>query len=147
GIDLAFPDHNAEEIVVIQAHCPENLEKKTPKGKWDALLGSIPYIKDPSRLAQGGRLDLAETISQMQEEYPNYPISVGLVTLGKDSPEIRDSLGAHSDSNPNEKLSYFYFSQEDIDSRYRSIVSSGGGIARDTLNFSGAHFTDSGDYG
>ena len=31
GIDLAFVDDTSEEIVVLQAHCPENIDKKTPK--------------------------------------------------------------------------------------------------------------------
>jgi hypothetical protein len=30
GIDIAFVDSNSEEVFVLQAHCPENLDKRTP---------------------------------------------------------------------------------------------------------------------
>src|ERR1700722_15920459 len=37
GIDIAFADETSQEIIVIQAHCPENQKRVTPKAKWDAL--------------------------------------------------------------------------------------------------------------
>src|ERR1022692_4747845 len=40
GIDLIFPDEGTQEIIVLQAYCPDNLVKKTPKSKWDAAVSS-----------------------------------------------------------------------------------------------------------
>ena len=145
GIDLAFADHTAEEIVVIQAHCPTNLTKKTPKEKWDAVLGSIPFVKDPTRLAKIGRPDLAETIGAIKEAHPEYPINAGLITLGLHSPEIRSSYEAQKEDS--ERVNFFYLCQEDIISRYRFLVSSENGIAEDVLKFSGKHIEDKGEYG
>ena len=44
GIDIVFADASSEEIVVLQAHCPDNFSKVTPKGKWDAVVAATPYI-------------------------------------------------------------------------------------------------------
>ncbi len=147
GIDLVFADQNSEEIVVIQAHCPERFDKKTPKPKWDAVVGSIPFLIDPKRLAKIGRPDLAETILTLREDFPDYPIAIGLITLGKKSQEIIDSVSAYQDTGDDSKMNYFYYPQEDIISRYRTLVSSERGIPEDILLFSGSHIEDSGDYG
>ena len=145
GIDLAFADHTAEEIIVIQAHCPANTTKITPKEKWDAVLSSIPFVKDPSHLAKSGRKDLAETLNNIKEEHPDYPINAGLITLGLHSQQIQNSYEAHKAQSSD--ASYFYFSQQEIISRYRFLVSSENGIAEDILQFSGNHIEDKGEYG
>jgi hypothetical protein len=31
GIDIAFADDSTQEIVILQAHCPENFARATPK--------------------------------------------------------------------------------------------------------------------
>jgi hypothetical protein len=59
GIDVVFADSTSEEIVVLQAHCPQNRDKKTPKEKWDALIASLPFVRDPAQLKKSGRPDLA----------------------------------------------------------------------------------------
>ncbi|MBX5171395.1 AIPR family protein [Rhizobium sp. NZLR1b] len=146
GIDLVFADVNSEEIVVIQAHCPENLEKKTPKAKWDAVPASIPFVAEPSLLIKVGRPDLSETISSLKEAYPEYMTSAGLVSLGLRSQEIVDSVAAH-DNGGGPDLGFFYLAQEDLIARYKALVSSEQGIPEDTLAFSGGYFEDQGDYG
>jgi hypothetical protein len=50
GIDIAFADESSQEIVILQAHCPENFTKKTSKNKWDAVIASLPYIKNADHL-------------------------------------------------------------------------------------------------
>ncbi|MER9395418.1 MULTISPECIES: AIPR family protein [unclassified Mesorhizobium] len=147
GIDLAFADENAQEIVIIQAHCPVNFDKKTSKAKWDAVISSIPFVHDPKQLAKAGRPDMAETIENLKESYPDYAVAAGLITLGLKSKEISDSVTAHQEDPRNVDVGYFYFSQEDILARYKTLVSSERGIAEDTLNFSGGHIEDNGEYG
>jgi len=147
GIDLAFADENAQEIVIIQAHCPENFEKKTPKAKWDAVTSSIPFIHDPKKLAKAGRPDMAETLENLKESYPDYNIAAGLITLGIKSKEINDSVVAHQESPSYSDVVYFYFAQDDILARYKTLVSTERGIAEDTLNFCGGHIEDTGEYG
>jgi hypothetical protein len=147
GIDLAFADENAQEIVIIQAHCPENFDRKTPKPKWDAVTAAIPFVNDPNQLAKAGRPDMAETIATLKDTYPDYAVAAGLITLGLKSKEIGDSVTAHQDDPRNEDVGYFYFAQEDILARYKTLVSSERGIAEDTLNFSGGHIEDKGEYG
>jgi hypothetical protein len=44
GIDIAFADDSSQELVILQAHCPENFEKKTPVAKWHAVSASLPYL-------------------------------------------------------------------------------------------------------
>jgi hypothetical protein len=147
GIDLAFADENAQEIVIIQAHCPENFDKKTSKSKWDAVTSAIPFVHDPSQLSKAGRPDMAETIENLKADYPDYAVAAGLITLGLKSKEISDSVAAHQEDARNLDVGYFYFSQEDILARYKTLVSSERGIAEDILNFSGGHIEDTGEYG
>lgn len=147
GIDMAFADDNAQEIVIIQAHCPENFDKKTPKAKWDAVSSAIPFVHDPKQLAKAGRPDMAETIENLKESYPDYAVAAGLIALGLKSKEISDSVAAHQEDPHNSDMGYFYFSQEDILARYKTLVSSERGIAEDSLNFSGGYIEDTGEYG
>jgi hypothetical protein len=94
GIDLAFVDDTSEEIVVLQAHCPQNIDKTTPKNKWDAVVSSMPFIKDPASLAKSGRPDLAEALRAMTDDHPEHTIEIGLISLGLKSHEIVDSVTA-----------------------------------------------------
>lgn len=147
GIDLAFADDTLEEIIIIQAHCPENTAKKTPKNKWDAVAGSLPFIKDPKLLEKSGRPDLAESLAALKEAHPDYSIAVGLITLGLKSQEIQNSVEAHSSDKKGSQFTHFYFAQEDIVSKFNSLVNSESGITEDTLTFCGTHFEDKGEYG
>jgi hypothetical protein len=145
GIDIAFVDDAREEIVILQAHCPQNFFKKTPKAKWDAVVASIPFIKSPNKLKRTGRPDLAETLEGFNEAYPDYRYSVGLISLGQRSPEIASSVEAHASHTG--EIEYFYDGKEDIIARYKSLVEAENGVAEDVLQFSGQHFEDSGQYG
>ena len=146
GIDIAFVDPNAEEIVVIQAHCPERIDKKTPKAKWDAVTSSVPFIRDPARLVAAGRPDLAESLIAMRADHPDYPVTAGLISLGLGSQEIANSVEAH-ESAKSDDLGYFYIGQEDIISRWHALLTSERGIAEDKLHFDGGYVEASGDYG
>lgn len=147
GIDIAFADETSQEIIVIQAHCPENYSKISPKSKWDALVSSLPFVSAPEKLAAAGRPDLAESLLAIKKAHPDYPISVGLITLGLKSDAIETSLKAHEGHKGYEDFNYFYFPQQEIIERYRGLVDSEAGIPEDVLNFSGDHFEDSGEYG
>ena len=147
GIDLAFVDDTSERIVILQAHCPENTGKKTPKNKWDAVVSAAPFIKKPENLASAGRPDLAEAIQTMKVDYPEHTVELGLISLGLKSQEIIDSVTAHQGGSIGENTDYFYLSQEDVIGKYKALVNSENGIAEDTIAFSGSHIEDSGDYG
>lgn len=147
GIDLVFVDDTSEEIVVLQAHCPDNLDKKTPKNKWDAVVSSLPFIKDPTRLAKSGRPDLAESLRAMKDNHPEHTIEVGLISLGLKSQEIIDSVTAHQAETKENGVDFFYLGQEDLRAKYKALLNSEGGITEDTLKFSGNHIEDHGEYG
>src|SRR5271166_3591058 len=82
GIDLVFADEGTQEVVAIQAFCPENFSKKTPKSKWDAAVSCAPFIGSPENLKRSGRPDLAEAITQIKDAHPDYAIGIGLISLG-----------------------------------------------------------------
>ena len=147
GIDIAFADESTQEIIILQAHCPNNFSKKTPKSKWDAVIAGLPFIKDPSHFAKSGRPDLADLLETLKSTYPSYTLRVGLITLGLKSPEIERSFHAYKQHNAEEGVRYFYSAQEDIKSGYQSLVQAEGGIPDDELKFCGMHFEDTGDYG
>ena len=147
GIDLAFVDDTSERIVVLQAHCPENTAKKTPKNKWDAVVSAAPFVRKPESLANSGRPDLAEVLQAMKTAHPEHSVELGLVSLGLKSQEIVDSVTAHQSAPNGDNTDYFYLSQEDVVGKYRALINSENGIAEDTIAFSSNHIEDSGDYG
>ena len=147
GIDMAFADASSEEIVILQAHCPDNLSKVTPKSKWDAVVAAIPYIKNPKLLADAGRPDLAEQLQSLQKANPTYSYTVGLITLGKKSDQIDRSVAAHSNDPALKGINFFHYAQNRIMSKYQSLIDAEAGIPEDKLQFSGNYFEDSGEYG
>ena len=147
GIDLVFPDEASQEIVVVQAYCPDNFTKKTPKNKWDAAVASVPFVREPIELERVGRPDLSESISAFKNKYPEYGMAVGLVTLSLQSNEIDSSVRAHQKAKTNSGVTYFYSAQEDILAKYRLLITSEAGIPDEVIKFSGNHIEDRGDYG
>lgn len=147
GIDIAFADASSEEIVILQAHCPENFTKTTPKGKWDAVVAAIPYIREPKLIANAGRPDLAEQLLQLRKANPTFTYTVGLITLGKKSDQIDRSVAAHAKDPAYEGINFFHYAQSDVIDKYQTLINAEAGIPEDELQFSGEHFQDSGEYG
>jgi hypothetical protein len=147
GIDIAFADASSEEIVILQAHCPENFSKTTPKGKWDSVVSAIPYIKNPKLIADAGRPDLAEQLQSLRKSNPTYTYTVGLITLGKKSDQIDRSVAAHSKDEAFNGINFFHYAQDGVMSKYQSLIDAEAGIPEDRLQFSGSYFEDSGEYG
>lgn len=148
GIDLVFADISSQEIVVIQAHCPGNQTKVTPKEKWDAVVSSLAYISNPESLRLEGRLDLAEAIESMIDAHPTFSFTVGLISLGLRNDKIERALIAQqkiTTSPPG--CSFFYLAQEDVTAKYKSLVEAESGIPEDQIKFDGSYFEDSGEYG
>lgn len=147
GIDIIFADDSTQEIVILQAHCPENFDKTTPKNKWDAVISSIPYLNNPEHFVKTGRPDIAESITALKKSYPEYTTALGLITLGQKSDSIEQSVQAHQADSSNKRISYFHFAQQDIIVKYKSLVEAEAGIPEDSIKFIGSYFEDSGDYG
>jgi hypothetical protein len=147
GIDSVFADEGSQEIVAIQAYCPDNFDKKTPKSKWDAAVSSAAFLRKPDNLAKSGRPDLAESITQLKDTNPTYNLAIGLISLGGQSPEIGASVKAHQESKDKEKITYFFSPQSEVVAKYKALVSSEEGISEEVLTFSGPHIEDRGAYG
>lgn len=147
GIDIVFADMSSQEIVIIQAHCPENTSKVTPKPKWDALISSLAFIKDTQSLRDSGRYDLAELIDNAIEAHPTFSITTGLVSLGLKSEQIEKALIAQQKPKNSAGFNFFYMAQESVISKYKSLIEAEAGIPEDTLSFDGKYFEDKGDYG
>jgi hypothetical protein len=146
GIDLIFADDASEQIVVIQAYCPENFKKVTPKNKWDAVVACLAFVQDPDSLKQAGRPDLAEMVSDLVDSHSNYDISLYLISLGKKNDQISKSVNAHQKTAP-KNVSYIWHPQETIVDNYRALLESSEGVTDDTLFFPGGYLKDEGDYG
>jgi hypothetical protein len=147
GIDISFADHGSKEIYVLQAHCPDNIAKVTPKAKWDAVTSSLPFITSTDQLKKAGRPDIADLIQGLKNENPEYRVVVGLIAMGLKSTQIEQSLLAHQKDKAYEGFTFFYEAQEDLKKKYETLVDAEAGIQKDELNFSGSYFEDSGDYG
>jgi hypothetical protein len=147
GIDLVFADASSQEIVVIQAHCPGNHSKVTPKEKWDAVVASLAYIKNPESLKKEGRLDIAENIENLINAHPTFSFTVGLISLGLRHDKIERAVTAQQNIQNSPASSFFYLAQEDITSKFKSLVEAESGIPEDQIKFDGSYFEDTGEYG
>lgn len=145
GIDLVFVDEASENLMIIQAHCPGNTTKVTPKAKWDQVLASLPYIKNPKALRDQGRSDLAELIESANKDHRDLSLTLGLISLGQTSESITSALSVSKKSDHD--ISYFYSAQDELIAQYKAIVLDGGGIAEDHIDLSASYFEDKGEYG
>lgn len=150
GIDLVFSDPNSSQHYVIQAYCPDNensRNKATPKKKWDAISSSIPFITNPEILANSGRNDLAELITDTFQKNPEFSVTFGLISLAKHNTDIETSIKAAKKSDVYKKYDFFQESQETIVEKYNELIEEEGGIPEDSITFSGSYFKDSDEYG
>lgn len=145
GIDLVFVDEASESLMIIQAHCPGNTEKFTPKAKWDAVLASLPFIKNPSALRDLGRDDLADLIESANEDHRDLSLTLGLISLGQKSDAIVNAVSVSKSGD--QETSYFYSAQDEIIAQYKAIILDGGGISEDYIDFTADFFEDKGEYG
>lgn len=145
GIDLVFVDEASESLMIIQAHCPGNTKKPTPKTKWDAVLASLPYIRNPVALREAGRGDLADLIETAGEDHRDLSLTLGLISLGEKAQAIVDAVSVSKSGD--QEISYFYSPQDEIIAQYRAIILDGGGIAEDHIDFAAEFFEDRGEYG
>ncbi|OWQ91809.1 AIPR family protein [Sphingopyxis witflariensis] len=145
GIDLVFVDEASESLMIVQAHCPGNTTKPTPKAKWDAVLASLPYIRNPAALREAGRDDLADLIESAHEDHRDLSLTLGLISLGKKSDTIINAVSVSKSGD--QEISYFYSAQDELIAQYKAIILDGGGIAEDHIDFTSGFFEDKGDYG
>lgn len=146
GIDLIFADDASEQVVVIQAYCPDKMDRPTTKNKWDALVACLAFVQDPKSLALAGRPDLAEMVNDIKRDHPSYGINLILISMGKASDQINKSVLAHQKNAPPE-ITYTWQPQEAIVENYRALIESSEGVAEDILNFTDGYLKDEGDYG
>lgn len=145
GIDLVFIDEASESLMVIQAHCPGNTAKPTPKPKWDAVLASVPYVRNPKALRELGRNDLADLLESASTDHRDLSLTFGLISLGQKSDAIGNAVSVSKAHDPDS--SFFYSAQDEIIGQYKAIILDGGGVSEDHIDFSDNFFEDKGEYG
>jgi hypothetical protein len=102
------------------------------------VIFSLQFIKKPSQLKTAGRPDMAEALESIRKPRPDYRFAVGLISLGLKSDAIEKSRQAHEGDNAHDGFSYFYFSQQDIKKKYKSLIEAEAGIREDDLHFCGS---------
>lgn len=147
GIDLVYTDHATSQVYVIQAHCPQTTKSATPSEKWNAVVSAIPAFESPDIFREQGRQDLADIVFEIQEEYPDYEVTFGLVSLGKRSDQIRKKLSTTEKSKTLGQYKFFYSSIEDIQQRYQAIVSSDNNVAADKITLKNDFIKNKGKFG
>ena len=147
GIDLIYVDKQTEQIFVLQAHCPENLTKSTPKNKWDAITAAIPAYESPDIFKTQGRKELYEHVVAVNAKYSDYAVVFGLISLGLNSDSIAKSVENTKKSSSFSKYDYFYLSQPEIINRYVALVANEKGIPDDFIQFETTVIQDQGKYG
>lgn len=147
GVDIVFSDDANQEIVVLQAYYPGSESKTTPRAKWDALTASLPFVQQPKNFADAGRPDLAELLENAKKDHQDYPLAVGLISLGQSSISISRAKAALESTGAYGGVTFSYFFQDEIIDKYKALIEAENGIPEDVLSFCGAYFEDSGEYG
>lgn len=147
GIDLIYADTTANQIHVLQAHCPETPNKKTPTNKWDAVTASIAAFETPDLFKTQGRLDLYKHLAHIKESYPDYDVTFGLISLGEKSDQICKKLDATQQAPSFKQYSFFYHSLPDIQSKYSSLVASEHNVLKDHIKFKDKYLHNKGKFG
>jgi hypothetical protein len=147
GIDLVYPDKQTGQIFVIQAHCPENLSKSTPRNKWDAVTSAISAYDSPDIFQTQGRKELFEHISSVKDKFADYGVVFGLISLGLNSDSIGKTVENTKKSTTFSAFDFFYLSQSEIVNRYAALVANEKGVADDVIEFETSYIQDQGKYG
>ncbi|MCD4501626.1 AIPR family protein [Chromobacterium vaccinii] len=150
GIDIVYADEQAQKIFIIQSFVPgseNNFKKPTKKEKWNELVACIPFVNDTTSLRASGRVDAADLIDEIKNDYPNFEIAFGLISLGIDNVEIQRALKATADDGIYDGYHFFFEHQEKIIENYNILIEEEGGIPEETIHFSGAYYKDEGAYG
>lgn len=147
GVDILFYDESRNQMVVLQAYYPDRSTKVTPKEKWDAVVSSVPFLKNSRLFRDQGRNDIADIIDDIQEQHSDCSVVCGLISLGKKSVAIDRSVAAHNATASGTKVSFFSLSQEELLKDYDVLLAAESGIPEDHFDFAGGTFEDVGDYG
>lgn len=147
GVDLLVTDHINSRVIVLQGHAPKSTGKATPKSKWNALVAAVPFLRDPKRFEDGGRLELRDALDEANSAMDEYEVLLGLASLGDDSDQIRRALAATGASSSFKGFKFFYDAREQIVDRYSTHKLSDNRVAEDTIEFASNVFEDTGSYG
>lgn len=147
GIDLVFADEATKEIFIIQAHCPENFDKKTDLKKWTGLVGAIPFYENPENFIEAGRPEMAKYIAETKLDREDYQVTFMLISLAKANDSVSRQQKATTRSKTFNKYSYIYQAQADIVNRYATLIASEKSIPEDSIEFVSGYIEDTGKYG
>lgn len=147
GVDLVYADKQTGQIFVLQAHCPENITKSTPKNKWDAVISAISAYESPDIFNNQGRVELFEHIVATKNKHPDFEVVFGLISLGLNSDSISKAVENTKKSKTFEAYDYFYLSQAEIINRYATLVANEKTVSEDEIEFETGYIKDQGKYG
>lgn len=148
GIDFLHTDHQRERIIVLQAHYPKNINKATPKNKWDALVSAFPSLTTPESFSAAGRPELAAAAEEALENIEEYELCFTLASLGAHSDQIARSVAAHKKKPQHKNINYDYANNSKIQSYFRSVKSGNSAIPLDTIKFDNdKYFSINGEFG
>jgi len=148
GIDLLCLDKLNERVIILQAHFPDKRERAAPKAKFDGLTSAIPWIESPEAFRTINRPDLVAAAEEVLPYLKQYEVLTGVVSLGRRSPQIENSVATCNKTTRFKPFHFFYESVDSILDRYAGLKASEEGVPTDTLTFEGARwYEDAGAFG
>lgn len=146
GCDFIYVDHDQEAIYVLQGYVSDRPERAAGLRKWNALVAAISSIKDPVSFKHAGRLDIYETLKDL--DLDNYAQVFGLVTLAAKSDQIARQMESTVRSKTyGPGVSFFYEHQDALYDKYLIAKTADRTVAEDTLTFSHRLSDIKGDFG
>ena len=146
GCDFIYVDHDQEAVYVLQGYVSDRPERAAGIKKWNALVAAVSSIKDPVSFKHAGRLDIYETLKEL--DLNNYAQVYGLVTLAAKSDQIARQLESTVRSKTyGSGTSFFYEHQDALYDKYLIAKTADRTVAEDTLTFSHPLSDIKGDFG
>ncbi|NMM09284.1 MAG: hypothetical protein HHJ16_03315 [Polaromonas sp.] len=146
GCDFIYVDQDQETIYVLQGYVSDRPERAAGVKKWNALVAAIPSIKDPISFKHAGRLDIYETLQEL--DLQNYVQVFGLITLAAKSDQIARQLETTVRSKTyGAGISFFYEHQDGLYDKYLIAKTADRTVKEDTLTFTTRLSEMKGDFG
>lgn len=146
GCDFVYVDEDQETIYILQGYVSDRPERAASLRKWNALVAAIPNVRDPVYFKHAGRLDVYETLKDV--DLNAFSLVFGLITLAGKSDQISRQFESTVRSRTyGPEVSFFYEHQDSLYDKYLIARSSERNVKEDHIDFTDRVAEIRGDFG
>ncbi|BET13432.1 AIPR family protein [Pandoraea sputorum] len=146
GCDLIYVDDEQAQVIVLQGHVADRIDRATPVKKWNVLTASVGNVKDPESFRNGGRVDIYDRLKDVNID--DYSLVFGVVSVSAHNDDIARHVEAARRSKAyGANTTFLYESQDSLYDKYVVAKAAGRSVDTDTLKFSSSVMELKGEFG